>query len=75
MNDIQKFKNEVDKVLSDIDVLIWTLNTGSPVEIDDTVAKMVDLYEDSADNLKKALTELKGSMGSVRIVDLKDYGK
>lgn len=75
MNEIQKFRNEIDKVLEDIEIATFMLTAGSPVGIDDTVADLVNLYEDSADNLKKAFEELRKNLGDKRIADLKDYGK
>ena len=75
MNDIQKFKFEVEKVIDDIDTVIHILENASSAYPDDTINDVVELYEDTSERLKKAFDELGKNIGSKLITDLKAYGK
>lgn len=75
MNEIKKFRLEVDKVIDDIDTVIYIFEKASSANPDDSVTDVVELYEDTAERLKGAFDELKKNIGYKRISDLEAYGK
>lgn len=70
MDAYKKFKNEIDEILDDLDTLLFLLeNRSAPAK---TVRGQIELYEDTADRLKKTFEDLKASEGSTLIKDI-DY--
>ncbi len=75
MNDIQKFKNEIEDIVDDLSIVTSALEKGSFVNPEDTVSYVTNVYEDTVERLKDAFDKLRESIGEKKLVDLKDYGK
>lgn len=75
MDDIQKFKNEVENIIDDLNIVMSTLEEGAFVRPHATVSCVIDVYEDTVERLQIAFSELRESIGEKRLADLKDNGK
>lgn len=73
MDAYKNFKNEIDAIYDDLDTLLFLLDNRS--EAAKTVRSQIELYEDTADRLKKAYEDLKASEGNTLIKDINYDGR
>lgn len=72
MNNFQSFKDEIDDILDDIDLLMYTLDNRSLIQ--DTVAELIDSHAMTVERLGQAFGTLKQTEGATKARDIRFEG-
>lgn len=70
MEEIAKFKTTIKEITDNLEVLCYVLDLKHSTIEGETVSQKLEIYEDTADRLKKAFDMLREEIGNKKIKDL-----